>query len=574
MMMNDKRDNVNGLQMLKSKLNYFSSFRTRVIWLVITIFSLGGMIDIPASSLLPVSTVAAFAIITLIAMFKATLFIGLLLFTRSLRWLSIVVKTTIVVYCLLCAINALGYCLFDIGITVKMMTVIGQTNYAEVREFIPGAVNGILSLLGNPNTYLLLLAVCVCVGILKIIPDRSYTISVAVCSLAGLIFFISVFIVLSAGRTNFSLPLRLFKSGIYAHREMCQIQAELAKVSPLPHRETVESSCRADIVMVIGESANRNNLSLYGYPLATTPELDSLNDRIIIFSDVIGSSTLTAYNMNRILTFLPDSEPADLWYKRPMLFPLMKEAGYHTVWLSNQEKSGIWGNATVAMVSTASDIRFVGGTSSDDATLQKYDDLLLPVLDDALGSEHNAKFIGIHLMGSHIEYRRRYPETFQKFTADSILKTEIGRKLTNSQAATLAEYNNSLLYTDALLARMIEKIASLSRPVLFIYFSDHGENVYGGGENFCGRDEKHVEVPFIIYPNPAYIEAYPQNVARLKEVSDTPMTTASICHLICSLTGTAYQAYDPTRDISSHDYQIRPRYVDDRVWKYEHVPLQ
>ena len=42
------------------------------------------------------------------------------------------------------------------------------------------------------------------------------------------------------------------------------------------------------------------------------------------------------------------------------------------------------------------------------------------------------------------------------------------------------------------------------RPAVVIYFSDHGENVYDGGD-FIGRDELHVEVPFLVYPNKQYI---------------------------------------------------------------------
>lgn len=555
---------------LKNKLNEFSTFRLRIVWFLITMFSLGGMIDIPASSLLPVSTASAFMVIVLIAMFKGTLITLMLLFTRAVKWLNIVVKLFIMVFCVLCAINAIGYGLFDMGITIKMMTVIGQTNLTEVSEFLPTAGYGILSLFRNPYTYLVIIISGACIGILKIIPRRCYVLLNGVCSATGLVCSIGVFFLLPAGRTNFPMSLRVLKSAIYAHREMCQIHEELSKVKPLPYSETVRSSCMADIIMVIGESSNRSNMSLYGYELSTTPKLDKLKDQLIIFTDVIGSSTLTSYNMNRILTFLSDSDRANGWNKQPMLFSLMNQAGYHTAWLSNQEKSGIWGNSTVAMVSTASTVRFVGSTSSDDATLQKYDGLLLPELDDVLKSVHGAKFIGVHLMGSHTEYRRRYPETFGRFTADSIRKTDSGKKLTKSQATTRAEYDNSILYTDSLLDSIINMISTAQRPTLLIYFSDHGENVYDGGEDYRGRDDRHVEVPFVIYYNQVFSDTYPSTVARLKEVSHKPMTTASLSHLLCTLTGTSYKAYDPTRDITSSHYQIRPRYVDNKVWKYEY----
>lgn len=553
------------------KLNGITAFRQRILWFLISIFSLGGMIDIPESALLPVSTVSAFVVISLIAMFKGAFLCVILNCSRSVKWLHTTLKILVILYCLLCAINVLGYELFDMGITIKMITVLGQTNQSEVVEFMPTLFHGILRLFCNPYTYLILLVAVACIGVLKIISQRCYSLLIGVSAVSGMLCFISAFFLLPNGRTNFLISMRVVKSSVYAHKEKCHIQEEMAKITPLPNPDSVNSSCLADIVIVVGESANWGNMSLYGYELATTPALDKVKDELIVFTDVIGSSTITSYNMNRILTFLSDSEPADDWYKQPMLFSLMNQAGYHTAWLSNQEKSGLWGNSTVAMVSMADDVRFIGGISSDDATLQKYDSLLLPELSDVLNAGDKAKFIGLHLMGSHTEYRRRYPAKFARFTADSIKNTVSGRNLTSSQAATRAEYDNSILYTDWLLGCIINDISASSRPTILIYFSDHGENVHDDGGDYRGRDEKHVEVPFIIYPNHAFTESYPETVAQLCAVRDKPMTTASLCHLVCNLTGTKYHSYDPTYDISSPNYLIRPRFVDDHIWRYEHI---
>lgn len=556
---------------LGSKLTGPTTFRRRIIWFLLSLFSLGGMIDIPGSALLPVSTVSAYMVILLIAMFKGAVLAMMLDFSRSVKWLHVTIKIFIILYCLLCVINASGYELFDMGITIKMITVLGQTNSSEVQEFLPTLFYGILRLFNNPYTYLLILVIAGCIGILKIIPQRCYRLLVGVSAISGMLCLISVFFLLPNGRTNFLIILRVVKSSVYAHKEMSHIKEEMTKITPLPNPDSVNSSRRADIVIVVGESANRSNMSLYGYELTTTPELDRIKDKLIIFTDVIGSSTITSYNMNRILTFLSDNEPADEWYKRPMLFSLMKQAGYRTAWLSNQEISGLWGNSTAAMVSMADDVRFVGGTSSDDATLQKNDSLLLPALSDVLKSGDKAKFIGLHLMGSHTEYRRRYPAKFARFTTDSVKNTMSGSNLTASRARTRAEYDNSIRFTDWLLGRIVNEISNSSRPTLLIYFSDHGENVYDEGGDYRGRDEKHVEVPFIIYPNHAFAESYPETIVQLNEVRNKPMSTASLSHLVCTLTGTEYHSYDSTYDITSPDYQMRPRFVDDHIWRYEHV---
>ncbi len=566
-------DKATGKAFRRSLGRAFSSFETglysrRIVWLVIALFAIGGMIDIPESTILPTSEVWTFVIIVVIAMFKATILTAFLIATRRISWLSTIAKISVAVYCVLCAINALSFWMYGMGITIKMMTILAQTNSAEVSEFLPSTAIILKKFFSSAYPYVGVLLIAGLVWIVKITGRKIFNLTALSLSIIGLIILILTF-TLPAGRTNFSIPVRVVKSGVCAYREMSQIRDALDKITALPHPETVSSDRLADIVMVVGESASRGNLSLYGYEIPTTPKLDSIQEQLIIFDDVIGTSTITAFNMDRILTFLSDSDEPENWYRKPMLFSLMNEAGYHTAWISNQEKSGMWANSTVAMVSMASDIRFVGSISSDDATLMKFDGQLLPELNEVLTTGDDSKFVGLHLMGSHIEYRKRYPREFAVFNADSIRNHDVGKKLTRSQAATLAEYNNSLRYTDFILSEIIDMVSDLHRPTLLIYFSDHGENVYDEGEDYCGRDERHVEVPFIVYPNAAFRSQYPQIVERLRSVSHYPMTTASLTHLLCTLTGTSYASYDPTYDVLSNEYIPRPRYVDGKVWPYE-----
>lgn len=542
----------------------------RRIWVGLFLVSVMGMADIPSSCLLPIPVWGNWVIVLLIATFKSTCLSGLLFYLRRFRIAEILMWVATGFYSILCIINGLVSYLYDMGITIKFITVIGQTNRAEILEFIPSLITAIGALFLDVNTYIVLGSVVILFVICRWISSRIFTTAIVVFSAFGFISVISVFCSLGAGRSNYSICLRVAKSLLQSHREQLQIIREMDKIKELPDKDTVESSCRADIVMVVGESVSRANLSLYGYPLQTSPRLDAMRDSLVIFGDVIGTSTLTAFNMSRILTFLTDSEPAGDWYRKPMLYSLLNEAGYETSWLSNQERSGIWGNSTVAMVSMASDVKFVGGFSSDDATLQQFDGILIPYIREALCNSGRPKFVGVHLMGSHSEYRRRYPDSFRIFNADSILKNKDFSNLPVSRARILAHYVNSLVYTDHILSEIIAMVSQLGRPAVVIYFSDHGENVYDRGGTYCGRDDRHVEVPFVIYPNEKFISENHELLCRLKESCDRPMTTAEISHLICTLTGTRYAAYADSLDVTSPSFIIRHRYVDEKPWKYEH----
>ena len=295
--------------------------------------------------------------------------------------------------------------------------------------------------------------------------------------------------------------------------------------------------------------------------------MKNLGDSLIIFTDAIASSTTTAFNINRILTFLSDSDDATRWSESPSLFDIFSHTDYKTAWISNQEKSGTWSNNTIALIRNADTTIFAGGTSSDDATLQKHDDILLPYVERFMKQSEIPKLIGIHLMGSHTLYRRRYPAAFRHFSADSVMAVS-NRRISRDMAGTIAEYDNSIAFTDSLLSRIIGMSAVSERPAVVIYFSDHGENVYDGGD-FIGRDELHVEVPFLVYPNKAFRQKYPVMSEILSSVSDKPFSTANVIHMILTLSGTSYRLYADSLDIISPRYRIRPRYVDDHIWKYE-----
>lgn len=66
------------------------------------------------------------------------------------------------------------------------------------------------------------------------------------------------------------------------------------------------------LVLVIGESTQRNYLSLYGYPLSTTPRLEALEQagNLVLFRDFISSFPNTDRSLQRALTFSHYENPS------------------------------------------------------------------------------------------------------------------------------------------------------------------------------------------------------------------------------------------------------------------------
>lgn len=543
--------------------------RLALTWLSLVYISICGMCDLPGSPVLPYPIWVNWIITVVICCFKASLATILVRLCRKHKILYLATMSAVTTYCILCLTNAVTYGLYDMGITIRLITVLSQTNGNEVMEFIPSLASNIWAVMRYPVTYIAIALILLSLIYATKVSKRIFLIVATASSSIGLVTLATVICSMTSGRTNFSVAGRTIKSIWWSCKEHKQIEMYLTTLKPLRYQETVRSRHLADVYMVVGESASRGHLSVYGYPLDTSPVLRKIGNGLIVFDNVIGSSTTTAFNMNRILTFLSDRDNATRWSESAALFSVLNKAGYYTAWISNQEKSGMWSNPTLALVSDADLVSYVGSISSDDATMYKYDEAVLPEIERLSLNGNKPKFIGVHLMGSHAQYWKRYPESYSVFNSDSILEIKRNFKLSRSHAATVAKYDNSIYYTDCILGRIIGYVNSSKRPAIMIYFSDHGENVYDDSNDFLGRDTRHVKVPFVIYTNHQFRENYPDLYCRLAKASSKPFSTANIVHLICSLTGTEYHLYDSTHDVSSPRYVSLPRYVDDKVWDYE-----
>ena len=93
------------------------------------------------------------------------------------------------------------------------------------------------------------------------------------------------------------------------------------------------------LVLVIGESTQRGRMSLYGYPRETTPELDALHKtdpNLTVFNNVVTSRPYTIEILQQALTFANEKNP-DMYLTQPSLMNMMKQAGYKTFWITNQQ---------------------------------------------------------------------------------------------------------------------------------------------------------------------------------------------------------------------------------------------
>ena len=292
-------------------------------------------------------------------------------------------------------------------------------------------------------------------------------------------------------------------------------------------------------VMVVGETARAHNFSLYGYPRNTNPLL-SKTPGIKAFPNATTQSNTTHKSVPMLLSAASAEDFERLFHEKGIL-AAFKEAGFHTVFISNQQPN----HSFIDFLGEQADEHYFlkkDESSKKDAASEEnhYDEDLLKKLDeilplaDASSSAHyhyryRKLFVVLHSYGSHFNYQERYPRSFAYFKPDSRseAKSENRRDLLNA-------YDNTIRYTDYILHGIIERLQKwegvqtktdgvYDQPTsAMLYTSDHGENIFD--DERClflhaapKASDYELHVPFIIWTSAGFSKQYPDILKALGE---------------------------------------------------------
>lgn len=284
-------------------------------------------------------------------------------------------------------------------------------------------------------------------------------------------------------------------------------------------------------VMVVGETARTHNFSLYGYPRNTNPLL-SKTPGIKAFPNVTTQSNTTHKSVPMLLSAASAEDFERLFHEKGIL-AAFKEAGFHTVFISNQLPN----HSFIDFLGEQADEHYFlkkedasQGNHYDEDLLQKLDEIL--PLADASSSAHyryRKLFVVLHSYGSHFNYQERYPRSFAYFKPDSRseAKSENRRDLLNA-------YDNTIRYTDYILHGIIERLQKwegvqtktdgvYDQPTsAILYTSDHGENIFDDERSLFlhaapKASDYELHVPFIIWTSDGFSKQYPDILKALGE---------------------------------------------------------
>lgn len=311
-------------------------------------------------------------------------------------------------------------------------------------------------------------------------------------------------------------------------------------------------------VVVIGESTSRWHMQLYGYGRETNPRLTEIKNELVIMDSVITPHVHTITALEKILTLVNDQNKAPS--PNGSIIQLANMAGFTTYWLSNQKPVGLYESIPTIIGSAAKHIRFM---ATDDYNYDIYDGALLPALDEILkDNTASKKIIFVHLIGTHVRYEKRYPETFKKFkTPYKDLKFPHEKAIAQTNS-----YDNATLYNDYIIRELIEKLRIQDGYSYMTYFSDHGDEVYDTMD-FLGHNEYHgtrpmFEVPLLFWFSEKYKKA---NGIIPKMVTNRKYTLTDFPYTFASLSSIKFEGFDTSRNVLDSTFLYRPRYVKEGV---------
>ena len=310
----------------------------------------------------------------------------------------------------------------------------------------------------------------------------------------------------------------------------------------------LEDAGPSTVVLVLSESINRDNLSLYGYERQTTPRLQAhqraSGPQMTVLRNAwsVDASTLPA--VRNLFGFgAPDSPESH------HLLALARASGYKTWWISNHDDVGIE-QQHARLADTVQIVNRTPGRST-----VSLDGEMLDELKTALDAPSERKFIVVHMLGAHPHYSLRYPKGQNPFddevdAIDASLKHK-GSSLWVRQQRQ--EYDAALLYHDHVVAEMLhltQSVASGKGKVAWMYLSDHGQEV-GHDRNHAGHS-KNTEAGYRI---PAIIWRATPSDKLPEDISERPFRSDWAAWTVADLLDIRWSNQSLERNVLNQAYQ-------------------
>ncbi len=296
------------------------------------------------------------------------------------------------------------------------------------------------------------------------------------------------------------------------------------------------------IVWVVGESARPMNWSLFGYARDTTPELRGIKGTIAL-PNMLTTAPHTSVAVPSMLSLRPVTDWKSI-LAQPSIAKAFGEVGFKTYWLSAQAADS-WAGVIPQMAAEAARRRYFE---------QGHDGALLPELQTILDTEPMGSklFIVLHTKGSHFEYAGRYPPEFAHFNRSGGTRRD---RIVDS-------YDNSVLYTDWFLSRVIDMLSKRNTHAALVYASDHGENLLDDERQLLGHalgTRYDLSTAAFMWFSQAMSRDHAQQLTNARRNAASALSLSDLPHSLLDFAGIQTRELDLRRSVFSDTFVEHPR---------------
>ncbi len=250
---------------------------------------------------------------------------------------------------------------------------------------------------------------------------------------------------------------------------------------------TIKDNEKSVVVLVIGESSRKKNYSLYGYSKNTNPLLSQIPN-LYHFNANAGAT----YTSAGVKCILEHENTSDLYEILPNY---LYRNNVEVIWRTTN-----WGESPLHIKNYFNREALQQNCKGEAC---EFDEVLLSGLKEQIAaSTKNKILVVLHTSTSHgPSYSKKYPAKFEVFkpVCNSV---ELAKC---AQAEVDNAYDNTIVYTDYILANLIKDLDQLKDyKKSMIFVSDHGEslgenNLYMHGLPMSIAPKEQYEIPFLVW---------------------------------------------------------------------------
>ncbi len=287
--------------------------------------------------------------------------------------------------------------------------------------------------------------------------------------------------------------------------------AAVAVALAAPYLASRGDTARPNVLLISMDTLRADHLGVYGYGRDTSPHIDALSERGVVFERAVSQAPWTLPAHMSLFTGLYPSEHGltefsqdeTTWRPLPEAVPLLAEVLAREGWLTGAFTGG----------------GFVGPAFGFDRGFDLYrtdsrrlEDFHPAVLRWLGRSAHRPFFLFLHFYNTHRPYAPPEPENGRYAGPGAGGESAVGfcaeaeRTGTVPSAERLAyvvsQYDGEIRFADRLLGEVLARLAELDleRRTLIVFLSDHGEEFFehGGCDHLKSLYEPLVQVPLLV----------------------------------------------------------------------------